>query len=175
MLNWLRQLFKPTAAEIHEPVSTPVAPVADTPTELPAAGEVRSVFEPVWTELWAGQVNGQPALTSRSSPWPNGTTGTYDHQLIYPGAYPRGRAPQPTEQECVPMNAVATRVSGTVKWFNRSKGYGFIAQAEGEDVFVHYTAIEGSGFRNRSEGQRVEFTVEQGPKGLQAANVVPLA
>lgn len=61
MLNWLRQFFKPTAAEIHEPVLMLVALVADTPAELPAAGEVQSVFEPVWTELRAGQVNGQPA------------------------------------------------------------------------------------------------------------------
>lgn len=52
------------------------------------------------------------------------------------------------------MNAVATRVSGTVKWFNRSKGYGFIAQAEGEDVFVHYTAIEGSGFESERRSAR---------------------
>ena len=73
------------------------------------------------------------------------------------------------------MSAVATRVIGTVKWFNRAKGFGFIAQPEGEDVFVHYSEIAGSGFRNLSEGARVEFTVAEGPKGLQATNVVPLA
>jgi len=61
-----------------------------------------------------------------------------------------------------------------VKWFNGSKGYGFISREEGEDVFVHYTAIQSEGFRNLEEGQRVEFTVEQGPKGLQAAQVVAL-
>jgi CspA family cold shock protein len=94
--------------------------------------------------------------------------------LSNPGLRPNGRDPNLNE-ECVSMSAVAMRVSGTVKWFNRAKGYGFIAQPEGEDVFVHYSAIEGSGFRNLSEGDRVEFTVEQGPKGLQAANVVPLA
>ena len=64
--------------------------------------------------------------------------------------------------------------NGTVKWFDDAKGYGFIATSEG-DVFVHHSAIEGSGFRNLSEGDRVEFTIEEGPKGLQAANVVPLA
>lgn len=63
------------------------------------------------------------------------------------------------------------RVTGTVKWFNTSKGYGFISRAGGPDVFVHFTAIEMDGFRNLAEGQQVEFTIEQGPKGLQAANV----
>ncbi|MFN2159861.1 MAG: cold-shock protein [Anaerolineales bacterium] len=61
---------------------------------------------------------------------------------------------------------------GTVKWFNGSKGYGFIEREEGEDVFVHYTAIVGDGFRNLDEGQRVEFTVVEGQKGPQAENVV---
>lgn len=66
------------------------------------------------------------------------------------------------------------RIVGTVNWFNGSKGYGFISQEDGPDVFVHYTAIEGEGFRNLIEGQKVEFSVEEGPKGLQAANVMPL-
>ncbi|HEY4613102.1 MAG TPA: cold-shock protein [Bacteroidota bacterium] len=60
---------------------------------------------------------------------------------------------------------------GTVKWFNTSKGYGFIQRAGGEDVFVHYKAISGDGFRNLNEGDMVEFEVEQGPKGYQARNV----
>ena len=61
--------------------------------------------------------------------------------------------------------------TGTVKWFNDQKGYGFIAQDEGGDVFVHYSAIDGQGFRSLSEGDRVEFTVEEGQKGPAAANV----
>jgi CspA family cold shock protein len=64
--------------------------------------------------------------------------------------------------------------TGTVKWFNESKGYGFIAQDNGgDDVFVHFSAIQGSGFKTLAEGQKVTFEVQQGPKGPQAANVVP--
>lgn len=66
---------------------------------------------------------------------------------------------------------MSERVLGTVKWFNGSKGYGFIEREDGDDVFVHYSAILGDGFRNLDEGQRVEFLVEQGPKGPQAASV----
>ena len=62
--------------------------------------------------------------------------------------------------------------SGTVKWFNDAKGFGFITQdSGGEDVFCHYSAIQGDGFRSVAEGQKVEFDVVKGPKGLQAANV----
>jgi CspA family cold shock protein len=61
--------------------------------------------------------------------------------------------------------------TGTVKWFNDAKGYGFISQEGGEDVFVHHTAIQMDGFRTLKEGERVDFDVAQGPKGLQAANV----
>lgn len=60
---------------------------------------------------------------------------------------------------------------GKVKWFNGQKGFGFITTDEGEDVFVHYSAITGSGFKTLDEGQRVSFEVTQGPKGLQATNV----
>jgi cold shock protein len=66
---------------------------------------------------------------------------------------------------------MSERIIGTVKWFNGSKGYGFIERQGGEDVFVHYTAIQSEGFRNLTEGQRVEFSIERGPKGLQASNV----
>jgi len=64
------------------------------------------------------------------------------------------------------------RLQGKVKWFNNSKGYGFIGQEGGADVFVHYSAIVGEGFRNLEQGQRVEFTIEDSPKGPQAAQVV---
>lgn len=67
---------------------------------------------------------------------------------------------------------MSERVIGTVKWFNGGKGYGFISREGGEDVFVHFSAIQGDGYRNLEEGQQVEFTIEKGPKGLQAANVV---
>lgn len=61
--------------------------------------------------------------------------------------------------------------TGTVKWFNGSKGYGFISREEGDDVFVHFKAIEGDGYKTLEEGDQVSFEVTQGPKGLQAANV----
>ncbi len=63
------------------------------------------------------------------------------------------------------------RTQGTVKWFNDAKGYGFIQRQDGADVFVHFSAIQGSGFRTLSEGQAVDFDVVDGPKGQQAANV----
>ncbi|TLN15970.1 cold-shock protein [bacterium] len=69
---------------------------------------------------------------------------------------------------------MSERITGTVKWFNATKGYGFIAREGGADVFVHFSAIEGSGYRSLEEGQQVEFTLEQGPKGLQAAAVTVL-
>ncbi len=69
---------------------------------------------------------------------------------------------------------MSERVTGTVKWFNSGKGYGFIEREGGPDVFVHFSAIQAEGFRSLEEGQRVEFTIEQGQKGPQASNVVIL-
>jgi len=69
---------------------------------------------------------------------------------------------------------VEERTKGTVKWFNGSKGYGFITPEEGPDVFVHYSAIQAEGFRNLQEGDQVEFTTESSPKGPQASNVTIL-
>ncbi len=67
------------------------------------------------------------------------------------------------------------REQGTVKWFNESKGYGFIQRSSGDDVFVHYSAIQGDGYRTLQDGSQVEFEVEQGPKGLQAVNVTAIS
>ena len=66
------------------------------------------------------------------------------------------------------------RQNGTVKWFSRTKGYGFITREDGDDVFVHFSAIQGEGFRNLEEGERVEFGVEDSPRGPHAVNVVKL-
>jgi len=66
---------------------------------------------------------------------------------------------------------MAEQETGTIKWFNGDKGYGFISPENGSDVFVHYSAISGDGYKTLDEGQKVEFTVTQGPKGLQAENV----
>ncbi|MDO3386388.1 cold shock domain-containing protein [Gilvimarinus sp. SDUM040013] len=70
---------------------------------------------------------------------------------------------------------MSERLSGTVKWFNNARGYGFITRGEGsEDVFVHYRSIRGEGYRSLAEGQNVEFAVQQGDKGLQADDVIQL-
>ncbi len=70
---------------------------------------------------------------------------------------------------------MAERQTGTVKWFSDSKGYGFISREGGEDVFVHFTAIRGDGYRSLEEGQRVEFTIGQGQRGLQAQDVAVIS
>ena len=67
---------------------------------------------------------------------------------------------------------MSERIQGTVKWFNPGKGYGFISREGGEDVFVHYSALQSEGFRSLDEGQHVEFTIERGSKGLHATHVV---
>lgn len=69
---------------------------------------------------------------------------------------------------------MSNTVTGTVKWFNESKGFGFIAQENGPDVFAHFSAIQGNGFKTLAEGQRVEFSITQGQKGPQAENIVAI-
>ncbi len=69
---------------------------------------------------------------------------------------------------------MSKRIVGTVKWFNSAKGYGFIGSESGEDVFVHFSAINYNGYRRLEKGQQVEFSIEESPKGLQASSVVPL-
>jgi len=71
----------------------------------------------------------------------------------------------------VPRRKIPIMATGRVKWFNDAKGFGFITQEGGEDVFVHYSAVQAQGFKSLAEGDQVEFEVTRGPKGLQAANV----
>jgi cold shock protein len=70
---------------------------------------------------------------------------------------------------------MSDRIVGTVKWFNATKGYGFIGRDGGEDVFVHFSAIQMEGYKRLEPDQKVEFSIEQGPRGLQATNVTPVA
>ena len=69
---------------------------------------------------------------------------------------------------------MSTRKTGTVKWFNNAKGFGFITQNEGDDVFVHFRSIRGDGYKTLDEGQTVEFSLVEGPKGFQAEDVLKL-
>jgi CspA family cold shock protein len=72
------------------------------------------------------------------------------------------------------VKSMTERIVGIVKWFNAAKGYGFIGRDDGEDVFVHFSAIQSDGYRRLSKGEKVEFSIEDGPKGLQAADVVAI-
>jgi CspA family cold shock protein len=76
-----------------------------------------------------------------------------------------------TQEHDEHIRRFAVKEKGTVKWFNAAKGYGFIQRSSGDDVFVHFSAIQSSGYRSLDEGAQVEFEVKQGPKGLQAENV----
>ncbi|MFU8806346.1 MAG: cold-shock protein [Bradymonadaceae bacterium] len=69
---------------------------------------------------------------------------------------------------------MSEKYEGSVKWFNNEKGYGFLSRADGDDVFCHFSSIQIEGFKSLKEAQRVEFEIEEGPKGLQAINVVPI-
>ena len=87
----------------------------------------------------------------------------------------RHRVPQDNKKGNTEGSGMGERVSGTVKWFNNAKGFGFITREEGEgDVFVHFRSIQGDGYRTLDEGQAVEFTLVEGPKGLQAEDVAKL-
>jgi CspA family cold shock protein len=87
----------------------------------------------------------------------------------------RQRVPPDNKKGKTEGSGMGERVSGTVKWFNNAKGFGFITREEGEgDVFVHFRSIQGDGYRTLDEGQAVEFTLVEGPKGLQAEDVAKL-
>jgi CspA family cold shock protein len=94
---------------------------------------------------------------------------------------PSGKIPKVSDGRCGEMNSsqlgersFSVREKGTVKWFNGAKGYGFIQRSTGEDVFVHFSAIQENGYRTLNEGETVEFDLLKGPKGFQAANVTRL-
>jgi CspA family cold shock protein len=84
------------------------------------------------------------------------------------------RLPAVRQFGTAPGNKEVDVAQGTVKWFSNEKGYGFLARPDGDDVFVHFSAIMGDGYRTLNEGQEVEFDIVEGPKGKQAANVKPL-
>jgi len=90
--------------------------------------------------------------------------------MVVPVVYPEGRLRFKLYVAFIILRDVLME-TGIVKWFNGSKGFGFISREEGEDVFVHYRSIEGEGFKTLEEGDKVQFDVVEGPKGLQAANV----
>jgi len=94
------------------------------------------------------------------------------YQLVPALLYPPTRIQRKNSPKGICKNKIMEQ--GTVKWFNDAKGYGFISRQSGEDVFVHFSAIQANGFRSLQEGQSVEFQVTKGPKGLQAENVRPL-
>src|SRR5512145_1441950 len=111
----------------------------------------------VWVDVWSDK----PVKRSRAA------------QTVGSARFLFGDSPPctaPTAQRCEQKGATAM-AQGTVKWFNDAKGFGFISQDNGPDVFVHFSAITGDGFKSLAEGQRVTFDVQEGPKGLQAANV----
>ena len=93
--------------------------------------------------------------------------------MVVPSCLSPHPIPSEAQINCKGMQSI-TMEQGTVKWFNDAKGYGFISRQNGEDVFVHFSAIQSSGFRSLQEGQAVQFNVVKGPKGWQAENVQPL-
>jgi len=109
------------------------------------------------------------------------TSNKHQLSLIYPAVESRSRQPalplitrRDSSQQKSTIETGNTMEQGTVKWFNDAKGFGFISRQSGDDVFVHFSAIQAGGFRSLQEGQSIEFDVTKGPKGFQAENVRPL-
>jgi CspA family cold shock protein len=88
--------------------------------------------------------------------------------------FPNSESSFERQKQNIIFMEVSFMVKGTVKWFNASKGYGFLSQENGEDVFVHFSALQGDGYKSLNEGEAVEFEVTSGPKGPQASNVVKI-
>ena len=121
-----------------------------------------------------------PAVQNESFSWLR-TSNKYQLSLIHPAVESRSRQPAPplitrsdSSQQKSTIETGNTMEQGTVKWFNDAKGFGFISRQSGDDVFVHFSAIQAGGFRSLQEGQSIEFDVTKGPKGFQAENVRPL-
>jgi CspA family cold shock protein len=130
--------------------------IADTPHVFGCVWMSRQRSEPPETHLVAVFVGGQPKASEGSVSLTGRGRGAIRRQAgVFGPEY----------------NRSFKVANGTVKWFNEAKGFGFISQNGGEDVFVHFSAIAGDGFKTLAEGEAVEFDVQRGPKGLQAANV----
>jgi CspA family cold shock protein len=99
----------------------------------------------------------------------------YENYEQFPHRPQRPEASEQHSGSCRPRKEGIAVVTGTVKWFNPDKGFGFISQENGPDVFVHFSAIAGDGYKNLEENQKVEFEVTEGPKGPQASTVRPVA
>src|SRR5436309_9352373 len=167
--------------------STPVAPFGGLNWQLQQDSNRaqmlrRKIFRNLLAEAcWGFGYRSASLLAQNESFSWRRTSNKYQLSLIHPAVESRSRQPAPplvtrsdSSQQKSTIETGNTMEQGTVKWFNDAKGFGFISRQSGDDVFVHFSAIQAGGFRSLQEGQSIEFDVTKGPKGFQAENVRPL-